>query len=73
MFCDVHVTEAWNTPATIGDSAQLCYLDKIAGGRSSWVLALKSRIKESFNGFFFKMRMMSYPRKGTAWNDSSKS
>ena len=38
---DVYVIEAWNTPGTKGDSAQLCYLDKTAGGRSTLVLAFK--------------------------------
>ena len=45
-----YVKEAWNTPGTKGDSAQLCYLDLIAGGRSTWVLAFKSRTKDTFNG-----------------------
>ena len=53
-LCDVHVMEAWNTPGTKGDSAQLCYLDKIAGGRFTLVLAFKSRTKESSNGLFLK-------------------
>ena len=54
VLCDVYVMKAWNTPGTEGDSAQLCYLDKIAGGRSNLVLAFKSRTKKSFNGLFFK-------------------
>ena len=54
VLCDVHVMEAWNTPGTIGDSAQLCYLDKTAGGRSNLVLAFKSRTKNCFNGLFLK-------------------
>ena len=47
---DVHVMEDWNT----GDSAQLCYLDKIAGGRSILVLAFKSRTKINSIGLFLK-------------------
>ena len=54
VFCDVLVMEAWNTPGTKGDSAQLCYLDKIAGGRSTMVLAFKSRTKKSSTGLFLK-------------------
>ena len=33
VLCNAYVMEAWNTPSTKGDSAQLCYSDKIAGGR----------------------------------------
>ena len=54
VLCDVYVMQAWNTPGTRGDSAQLCYLDKIASGRSTLVLAFKSRTKESFNGLLLK-------------------
>ena len=53
-LCDVYVMEACNTPGTKDDSAQLCYLDKIADGRSTLVLAFKSRTKESFNELFLK-------------------
>ena len=45
---------AWKTPGTKGDSAHLCYPDKIAGGRSTLVLVFKSGTKENFNGFFLK-------------------
>ena len=41
VLCNVYVIEAWNTPGTKGDSAQMCYLDKTAGGRSTLVLAFK--------------------------------
>ena len=51
-ICDAHVMKTWNTLGTKGDSAQLCYLDKIADGRSTLVLAFKSRTKESSNGLF---------------------
>ena len=54
VLCDVYVMQSWNTPGTRGDSAQLCYLDKIASGRSTLVLAFKSRTKESFNGLLLK-------------------
>ena len=54
VLCDVYVIEAWNTPGTKSDSAQLCYLDKMAGGQSTMVLAFKSRTKESYNGLFLK-------------------
>ena len=50
----VYVVEDWNTPGTKIDHAHLCYLDKIAGGRSTWVLAFKSRTKDSFNWLFLK-------------------
>ena len=46
--------EAWNTPGTKGDSTQLCYSDKIAGGQSTLVLVFKLKPKESFNGLFLK-------------------
>ena len=42
VLCDVYVMKTWNTPVTKGDSALLCYLDKIAGGRSTFVLIFKS-------------------------------
>ena len=54
VLSDVHVMEAWNTPGTKSESAQLCYLDKIAGGRSTLLLAFKSRTKESSNRLFLK-------------------
>ena len=54
VLCDAYVMEAWNTPGTKGDSAQLCYSDKIAGGRSTSVLVFKLKPKESFNGLFLK-------------------
>ena len=54
VLCDVYVTEAWNTPGTKSDNAQLCYLDKIAGGQSTWVLAFKSRTKVNFSGLFLR-------------------
>ena len=41
-------------PCTNGDSAQLCYSDKIAGGRSTLMLIFKLKTKESFNGLFLK-------------------
>ena len=53
VLCGVYVIEAWNTPGKKGDSAQLCYPDKIAAGRSTLVLAFKSRTRESFHGLFF--------------------
>ena len=53
-ICDVLVMETWNTLDTKGDRAQLCYLDKIADGRSTLVLVFKSRTKESSNELFFK-------------------
>ena len=49
VLCDVYIKEAWNTPGTKSDSAQLSFLDKIAGGRSTLVLVFKSRMKEIFN------------------------
>ena len=70
---DFYVMEAWNTPGTKVDSAQLCYLDKIAGGRSTWVLAFKLRTKDSFDGLFLKDVNDVLSRKGIAWNDVSKS
>ena len=54
VLCDVCIIETWNTPGTESDSAQLCYLEKIAGGRSALVLVFKSRMKEGFNGSFLK-------------------
>ena len=54
VLCDVCIIETWNTPGTEGDSAHLCYLDKVAGGRSTLVLVFKSRTKENFNGSFLK-------------------
>ena len=53
-LCDAYVMETWNTPGTKGDSAQLCYSDKIAGGRSTLVLVFKLKTKESVNGLFVK-------------------
>ena len=46
--------EAWNTPGTKSDGAQLCFLEKNVGGRSTEMLAFKLRTKESFNGLFLK-------------------
>ena len=46
--------ETWNTPGTKNDSAQLCYFDKIAGGRSTLVLALKLKAKREFQWTVFK-------------------
>ena len=54
VLCDAYVMEAWNTPGTKSDSAQLCYSDKIAGPRSTLVLFLKLKTKKSFNGLFLK-------------------
>ena len=51
---DVHVMETWNTLVTKSDSAQLCYLDKMAGGRSTLVIAFESRTKKRSNGLFSK-------------------
>ena len=45
VLCDVYVMEAWNIPGTKGDSAQLGYFDKIAGGRPNLVLVFKLRTK----------------------------
>ena len=53
-LCDAYVMEAWNTPGTKGDSAQLCYSDKIAGGRYTLVIVFKLKTKESFKGPFLK-------------------
>ena len=55
VFCDVYVMKAWNTPGTKGDNAQLCYLEKIAGGRSTLGLVFRSKTKENFNESFLKM------------------
>ena len=41
VLIDVYALEAWNIPGTKGDSAQLGYFDKIAGGRTTLVLAFK--------------------------------
>ena len=30
VLCDVDVMKTWNTPVSKGDSAQLCYFDRIA-------------------------------------------
>ena len=54
VLFDVCIKESWNTPGTKGDSAQLCYIDKIAGGQPTLVLSFKSRTKESFNGSYLK-------------------
>ena len=54
VLCDVCIIETWNTQGTKGESAHLCYLDKIAGGQSTLVLGFKSRTKENFNGSFLK-------------------
>ena len=54
VLCDAYDMEAWNTPGTKGDSTQLCYSDKIAGGQSTLVLVFKLKPKESFNGLFLK-------------------
>ena len=48
ILCDVEVMESWNTPGTKGDSAKLYYFDKIAGGRSTLVLAFNPRTKTEF-------------------------
>ena len=45
VLFDVYAMEAWNIPGTKGDSAQLGYFDKIAGGQTSLVLAFKLRTK----------------------------
>ena len=37
-LCDACVMKAWNTAGTKDDSAHLCYLDKIVGGRSTLAL-----------------------------------
>ena len=54
VLCDAYVMEAWNTPGTKGDSTQLCYSDKIAGGQSTLVLVFKVKPKGSFDGLFLK-------------------
>ena len=54
VSCEVYVMKAWNTPSTKGDSAHLCYLGKIAGGRSTLLLVFKSRTREKFNGLFLQ-------------------
>ena len=54
VLCDVCIIETWNTPGTEGDSAHLCYLDKVTGERSTLVLVFKSRTKENFNRSFSK-------------------
>ena len=54
FLCDVCIIEVWKTSGTEGDSAHLCYLDKVAGGRSTLVLVFRSRTKEFFNGSFLK-------------------
>ena len=61
VLCDGYFIETWNTPGTKDDNAQLCYLDKIAGRRSSLDTheqdtheVLKLRAKEGFNGLFLK-------------------
>ena len=54
VLCDVCIIETWNTPGTESDVAYLCYLDKVASGRSTLVLVFKSRKKENFNGSFLK-------------------
>ena len=55
MFYVMFVSKkTWNTPGSKGDSAHLCYLDKVTGGRSTLVLVFKSRTKENFNGSFLK-------------------
>ena len=38
VLCYAYVMEAWNTPGTKRDSAQLSSSDKMAGGRSTSVL-----------------------------------
>ena len=53
MFYVMFVSsETWNFPGSEGDSAHLCYLDKVAGGRSTLVLVFRSKTKENFNGYF---------------------
>ena len=54
VLSDVYVMKTWSNPGTKSDSAHLCFLDKIAGGRSTLVLVFKSTTKESFNGSFLK-------------------
>ena len=50
MFYVMCVTlKTWNTPGSEGDSAHLCYLDKVTGGRSTMVLVFKSRTKEKIS------------------------
>ena len=41
VLSDVFVMKIWSNPGTKGDSAHLCFLDKIAGGRSTLVLVFK--------------------------------
>ena len=41
FLCDVCIIEVWKTSGTEGDSAHLCYLDKVAGGRSTLVLVFR--------------------------------
>ena len=53
-LCDAYVMETWNNPGTKGDSAQVCYSDKIVGGRPTLVLIFKLKTKESFKGPFLK-------------------
>ena len=38
----------WTTPGAKGDSVQLYYFDKIAGGRSTLALAFKLKTKRKF-------------------------
>ena len=55
MFYVMCVSEkTWNTPGSEGDSSRLCYLDKVAGGRSTLVLIFKSKIKREFQWRAFK-------------------
>ena len=48
VLCDVCIMETWNTPGTECDSAHLCYLAKVARGRSTLMLVFKSRKKEKW-------------------------
>ena len=55
MFYVMFVSwKTWNTPGSESDSAHLCYLDKVEGGRSTLVLSFKSTTKKNFNGLFLK-------------------
>ena len=54
VLCDVCIKETLNSPGSEGDCAHLCYLDKIAGERSTLVLVFRSGTKENFNGKFLK-------------------
>ena len=53
---EVYFMKAWNTPGTKGDSAQLCYLDKIAGERSTLVSSFYVKNERESQWIVFKSR-----------------